>query len=124
MPITVVGGHDVKAYEDVVWKKVRRKFHIRDDFLADTHQFDFKWMDDGGGKGGNLMAFDRDRNFIVKELNGGDHAVLLRLCNQFSDHMSEPRQGSLLARFYMHFTCAEAKKLTGGTSDTFVVSEW
>ena len=123
MPITV-GGHDVRAYDDVVWKKVRQKFHIRDDFLADTHQFNFNWMDDGGGKGGNLMAFDRDRNFIVKELNGGDHAVLLRLCNQFSDHMSEPRQGSLLARFYMHFTCAEAKKLTGGTSDTFVVSEW
>lgn len=70
-----VGGESLLAFNDAEFARVRELHEVPDTFLA---KFDFRTLRLFGGKGGNLMAFTEDRRFLVKELNKGDHASLLR----------------------------------------------
>ena len=120
-----VGGVEVELFSDMFWRRTREKYGVPDDFLASTSTFSFEQLKGeagkGGGKGGNRMAFDKtDRKYLVKELSGGDHEMLKKLANELEGHIDSD-DGSLLARFFLHFKCPGAKALTGGTSEVFVV---
>jgi hypothetical protein len=74
--------------------------------------FDFGDLAEGGGKGGNLMAFSQDdqKKYLVKEMSDGDHKMLYTLTEEYVDHLLQgketPDSGgcmSLIARFYAHF---------------------
>ena len=53
-----VGGDAVNTFNDEHYKKLRERWGLGDDFLAN---FDFEGrMKSGGGKGGQLMAFTSD----------------------------------------------------------------
>jgi len=58
----------------------------------------------GGGKGGCLLAFSKDRRFIVKELSAGDHQTLLALTRSLVERMHGAQ--TLLCTIYMHYTDA------------------
>ncbi|CAH0367713.1 unnamed protein product [Pelagomonas calceolata] len=96
-----VGGETVQTYNDEHYKKLRERWGLGDDFLA---TFDFtKNMKGGGGKGGDLMGFTTDKLFIVKEVNPGDQKSLLKITEDYAQHLLDPH-GSLLARFFLHFS--------------------
>ena len=60
---TFVLSHEkVKCFGDEHYKRVRERFELGDDFL-DT--FDFKDLKEGGGKGGNLMGFTKDKQYLA-----------------------------------------------------------
>ena len=97
----LVGGEAVQTYNDAHYKKLRERWGLGDDFLA---TFDFtKNMKGGGGKGGDLMGFTTDKLFIVKEVNPGDQKTLLKITEDYAQHLLDPH-GSLLARFFLHFS--------------------
>ena len=96
-----VGGETVQTYNDTHYKKLRERWGLGDDFLA---TFDFtKNMKGGGGKGGDLMGFTTDKLYIVKEVNPGDQKTLLKITEDYATHLLDPH-GSLLARFFLHFS--------------------
>ena len=92
-----VGGETVQTYNDSttrscgsggVWATIS------------LENFDFnKNMKGGGGKGGDLMGFTTDKLFIVKEVNPGDQKSLLKITEDYAQHLLDPH-GSLLARFF------------------------
>ena len=53
----------VKTFCDEEYSKVRAKFELGDTFLD---SFDFKDLKEGGGKGGNLMGFTADKQFLAR----------------------------------------------------------
>ena len=113
----------VKTYADDEYKKVRERWQLGDDFLGG---FDFAELKEGGGKGGNLMGFTKDKQYLarvrrdrvkirarrlsahaardaqVKEVNATDHNTILRIIHKYVAHLLDP-EGSLLARFFLHF---------------------
>ena len=96
-----VGGEAVQTYNDAHYKKLRERWGLGDDFLEN---FDFtKNMKGGGGKGGDLMGFTTDKLYIVKEVNPGDQKTLLKITEDYATHLLDPH-GSLLARFFLHFS--------------------
>jgi hypothetical protein len=97
----LVGGEAVTTYNDEHYKKLRERWGLGDDFLE---TFDFsKNMKGGGGKGGDLMGFTTDKLYIVKEVNPGDQKSLLKITEDYAQHLLDPH-GSLLARFFLHFS--------------------
>lgn len=95
-----VGGDAVNTFNDAHYKKLRERWGLGDDFLA---SFDFEGrMKSGGGKGGQLMAFTSDKQYLVKEVNATDQKTLLRITEAYAQHLLDPH-GSLLARFFLHF---------------------
>ena len=53
----------VKTYADDEYKKVRERWQLGDDFLGG---FDFAELKEGGGKGGNLMGFTKDKQYLAR----------------------------------------------------------
>ena len=81
----VNGGSDAKGLE----------------FLT-PEKFSFEKLAHGGGKGGSLMAFSKDRQLMIKELSQSDHDSLLEITQDYAKHLLD-EQGSLLARTFVHF---------------------
>lgn len=96
-----VGGHSVHTFNDIEFSKVRHWYQVDSSTFLQT--IDFESMEEGGGKGGMMMAFTADKAFIVKELNSSDHASLLKIAAEYAKHILAP-EGSLLARFFAHFS--------------------
>ena len=44
-------------------------------------------MKGGGGKGGDLMGFTSDKLYIVKEVNPGDQKSLLKITEDYAQHL-------------------------------------
>jgi hypothetical protein len=99
-----VGGTAMSLFNDEDFAAIRRAFGVADNFLRD---FDFGSLDEGGGKGGNLMGFTKDRQYIVKELNKTDHNTLGDISGEYREHIvgNDPKvpSKSLLCRFFAHF---------------------
>ncbi|KAJ1444818.1 phosphatidylinositol-4-phosphate 5-kinase [Pelagophyceae sp. CCMP2097] len=95
----LVGGVEVAAILDAEYAKIRARFGLADDFLS---AFDFEKMEQGGGKGGQVMGFTKEYLYIIKELNASDHATLLKIAGDYATHILGA-DGSLLARFFLHF---------------------
>ncbi|GAB5364939.1 hypothetical protein AAMO2058_001013200 [Amorphochlora amoebiformis] len=95
-----VGDEMVELFQDDIFSTLREAYQLKDDFIGGEN-FSFDWMKEGGGKGGSLMAFDKKRHFIVKELSGGDHATLLKIAVPLTKHCLNKH--SLLARYFAHF---------------------
>jgi hypothetical protein len=93
-----VSGESVLAFHDGAFARVRELHEVPETFLA---KFDFRTLRLFGGKGGNLMAFTEDRRFLVKELNKGDHASLLRHTPMLVERLLAP--DTLLCQLLAHF---------------------
>ena len=68
---------------------------------VDVHQFSFRELEAGGGKGGGLMSATKDNRLLIKQLSPGDHATLLAISAEYATHLTTTR--SLISRFYWHF---------------------
>jgi len=90
---------EIRLFNDKSFKKVRDLAGLNDDFLI---EFNFDTLKAGGGKGGDLMAFTSDGNFLVKEVKDVDQVSLEKYAKAYADHMSRG-EGSLLCQFYKHF---------------------
>jgi hypothetical protein len=91
---------EIQTYhDDEHFAKVRKMCGVESDFLED--QFSNKDFKSGGGKGGDLMAFTRNRKYIVKELNAGDHASLLKVTPRYERHVTTGP--TLLCVLLMHY---------------------
>ena len=76
-----VAGEQVWPINDAHFSRLRQRYRIDlNDFSAPSI-FNFMEMAAGGGKGGDLMAWTKDRRFIVKEVNDGDQVCV------FESHM-------------------------------------
>jgi hypothetical protein len=82
---TFVLSHEkVRTFCDEHYKKVRERFSLGDDFLdsrgrgaggarlrgddrARARRFDFSQLKEGGGKGGNLMGFTQDKQYLARQ---------------------------------------------------------
>mmetsp|Transcript_7193 Transcript_7193/g.10952 ORF Transcript_7193/g.10952 Transcript_7193/m.10952 type:complete len:525 (+) Transcript_7193:67-1641(+) len=102
-----IGDEEVNLIQDTLWSKIRHQFEIRDDFISNKN-FSFTDLQEGGGKGGSLMAFTRNKLFIVKELSDGDHNTLLKLSKVLVDHLL--KEDSIMARFFAHFERSSGQK--------------
>lgn len=92
-------GRAVTCFNDNIWRAVRQRDELSDDFLADPNFIGpFKA---GGGKGGDLMAFTTDGSFIIKELSKGDHECLQNITESFVERIIGGN--SLIVTIYMHF---------------------
>jgi len=90
---------EIRLFNDHCFKKVRDLVNLSEDFLL---AFDFGTLKPGGGKGGDLMAFTEDGNFLVKEVKDCDQESLIKYADSYAKHMSRGK-GSLLCQFYKHF---------------------
>ena len=99
-----VGGRKcTEVFNDEIFAKLREMDGVSADVVANASDFDFSKLAAGGGKGGQPLGFSQpNRRYIVKEMNGGDHAVLHDLAQDYVEHVTNGN-GSLLCRFYAHF---------------------
>lgn len=101
-----VGSNKFPTYNDQHFSKIRAFIGLTDDFIDAGFSFNTKDkggnMAAGGGKGGQLMGFTKDRLFIIKELNDTDHGTLLKVAEDYADHIVHP-DGSLLCKILGHF---------------------
>mmetsp|Transcript_32796 Transcript_32796/g.42125 ORF Transcript_32796/g.42125 Transcript_32796/m.42125 type:complete len:361 (-) Transcript_32796:116-1198(-) len=104
--LITVGSGRFPTYNDEHFAKIRAFIGLPDDFIESSFSFETKPkggnMAPGGGKGGQLMGFTKDRLFIIKELNNTDHNTLLKVAEDFADHIVHP-DGSLLCKIVAHF---------------------
>jgi len=115
-----IGQKKVHTYNDRDFAKLRRFFGVEADFDASVGhsgmlntQWSFNDLAEGGGKGGNLMAFTKDAHmkYLVKEMSDGDHKMLFMLTHEYVEHLREGRDipdpqigcRSFIARFFAHF---------------------
>mmetsp|Transcript_621 Transcript_621/g.1796 ORF Transcript_621/g.1796 Transcript_621/m.1796 type:complete len:326 (-) Transcript_621:33-1010(-) len=94
-----VGTETVETFNDEHFSKLRARWGVADDFLA---KFSLGALGAGGGKGGQLMGFTEDKQYLVKEVNDTDQATILKIIDAYAAHLLDPA-GSLLARFFLHF---------------------
>lgn len=90
----------MRLWNDEHWSRLRERDGIPIGFLEDPSAVGpFKH---GGGKGGDLMAFSKDGQFIIKGLNKGDHQSLLCITASYVQRIWDGK--TLLCTFYMHYT--------------------
>ena len=74
--------------------------------LSALRAFEWAALKDGGGKGGNLMAFTPCRRYLVKEVNTTDHSSVLKIATRYVEHIlnesGAEHRDSLLARIFAH----------------------
>jgi len=103
----IIAGEQVEAWNDELWRTIRERDGVRDDFLSDPEYLEpFR---SGGGKGGALLAFTKDKNFVIKEVSKRDSKILLGLANSYVERIRGGR--TLLCTIYLHYT-EPAKKRT------------
>lgn len=106
-----VHGMDLPTFNDEHFAKVRKHKGVEANFL-EAGGFSFDELKQAGGKGGNPMAFTKDRRFIVKELNDTDHRTLLLIAEDYAAHVTH-KDGSLLCLVVAHFYHPEKKYVEG-----------
>merc|ERR1719253_1952394 len=99
MPISIrPAGREVELFNDKIFCELRAYAQVPDNCVNEG--WDFVELQNGGGKGGTLMA-KVGASFIVKELSKGDHKALLAIAGSYGQHV---RMGdTLLCPIYMHF---------------------
>jgi hypothetical protein len=91
-------GREAKLFGEVFFSQLRKAANIPDDFVNEGWSLDS--LESGGAKGGCLMAF-LGSEFVVKELNSGDHHSLLKITESYFEHV---RDGdTMLGAILMHF---------------------
>jgi len=91
-------GRDVQLFNDEIFRQVRAFAQVPDDFVNEG--WDLGKLQNGGGKGGTLMA-RVGACYIVKELSKGDHETLLQIAGGYADHVRDP--DTILCPIYLHF---------------------
>jgi hypothetical protein len=92
------GGRQAELFNDQIFRELRAFAQVPDDFVNAGWNMDA--LQDGGGKGGTLMA-RIGSTYIVKEMSKGDHATLLDITNSYGHHVREGE--TLLSPIYLHF---------------------
>lgn len=91
-------GRRALLYNDEHYSRIRKAAGVADDFL--NTGWGYNWLEHGGGKGGNNMAF-LPGGYVVKELSQVDHMALLEVTESYVEHvMSGP---SCLCRILLHY---------------------
>jgi hypothetical protein len=120
-----VGKARVHSYNDKYYKAMRDAFGVSEICEQSWQEFSFDSdLREGGGKGGNLMGFTKDRRFIIKEMNDGDHKALLKVTDEYVKHVLPPEGSnesmSIICRFYAHFKNLKYK----GGMNFVVMNNW
>jgi len=98
-----VSGREVRLYNDEHYAKLRKLHGLANDFI------EFGWdmsqdLRKSDAKGGALMAFIGG-DFVIKDLNKGDHESLLDITASYVEHATTGE--SLLAPMYLHWQDVE-----------------
>ena len=59
---------------------------------------------EGAGKSGSFFFFSHDNQFLIKTATDGEKNLLVKLLDPMTDHISNLKNESLLARIYGIFT--------------------
>jgi len=95
-------SREVELFNEPLFCELRALERVPDDFI--NSGWDLDQLQAGGGKGGTLMV-RVGCSYIVKELSAGDHASLLAIAGDYSQHV---RAGeTLLCPIYLHFRDVE-----------------
>jgi hypothetical protein len=98
-PISIrPAGREAELFNDNVFSELRAYAQVPDDFVNEG--WDLGQLQNGGGKGGTLMA-RVGSSIIVKELSPGDHKVLLAIAGSYGQHIRGA--DTLLCPIYLHF---------------------
>jgi hypothetical protein len=102
--LTTVCGYKVELFNDEFWGKCRAARGVTPRILDD---FTFDAIAEGGGKGGDVMAFFQfgGNGYIVKTVKGNDQTALLAMAERLSAHMVQ--DDTLLSTILWHFRIAE-----------------
>ena len=95
-----IGGEAVELLNDSAFNRVRDMCGVS---ISDVSSscFTFQSLEKGGGKGGSLMQFTKDRRLLVKELSSDDHASLKQWGSSYCQHVATSRSTSLLVRLFL-----------------------
>lgn len=106
----VFGGAECPTFNDQFFCNVRSFYGIADDFANDSFTFDN--LKSGGGKGGDPMVRTTDLLFFVKQLNPGDHQVLVdpAFAQAFSAHITNAELPSVIGPIVAHFSNPNTRK--------------
>eukprot|EP00658_Telonema_sp_P-2_P047494 TRINITY_DN3612_c0_g1_i1.p1 TRINITY_DN3612_c0_g1~~TRINITY_DN3612_c0_g1_i1.p1 ORF type:complete len:399 (+),score=97.67 TRINITY_DN3612_c0_g1_i1:250-1446(+) len=91
----------VELYDDEHFVKVRTMQKLGYQILI-TFDFDND-LKPGGGKGGELMGFTADKQFLIKEMKMSDHISLREYTKEYVERVTDASNPSLLPLFYLHF---------------------
>ena len=59
---------------------------------------------EGAGKSGSFFFFSHDNRFLIKTLKGEEKKILLKMLDDYIEHLGLTENKSLLARIYGIFT--------------------
>ena len=103
-PTIIVDGVEAHLFNDHEFVLCRRWLDI-DVSILDG--FSLASLNELGGKGGERLAFTKDRRFIVKTIQGDDQAALLRMTHVMCERMTKAE--SLLSKIVYHFEVREGQ---------------
>lgn len=95
----VVGKRPAAVWNDEYFGLLRAKHGVPDDFLE--LKFGASNQMPNESKGGSPLYLTKDRQYVVKELSGGDHNMLMKCAKSYIDHVLGGV--SLLSPIYLHF---------------------
>ncbi len=100
--LTQVGTFPVTLLNDEHFAKCRELLQVDASVLEG---FEFQALAAAGGKGGEPMAFTKNRKYIVKKVNASDHAALLRHALALCARMAS--NDTLMSKILWHFAIAD-----------------
>mmetsp|Transcript_15143 Transcript_15143/g.17679 ORF Transcript_15143/g.17679 Transcript_15143/m.17679 type:complete len:338 (+) Transcript_15143:325-1338(+) len=106
----VLAGVKCQTYNDEEFARVRAFFHIGNDFAIDS--FSFSRLKPGGGKGGDPMTRTDDEKFFVKQMNPGDHKVLVdpTFAKELADRVTDLDNPSIIGPIIAHVSNEDTNK--------------
>lgn len=108
-----VAGHDIEAWNDDLFSRLRLEHGIPDDFLnsdgTESVSFDVARKETDFGKGGERQYACSDPRFIIKAVSSVDHASLLQHAEAYVERLLHGE--TLLVPIYIHFRDTVTKKV-------------
>lgn len=107
----ILAGVKCQTFNDEEFSRVRQFFNIENDFAIDS--FTFSRLKPGGGKGGDPMTRTDDEKYFVKEMNPGDHKVLVdpTFAKDLADRVTDVENPSIIGPIIAHVSNKETKKI-------------
>eukprot|EP01062_Namystynia_karyoxenos_P017748 TRINITY_DN16567_c0_g1_i1.p1 TRINITY_DN16567_c0_g1~~TRINITY_DN16567_c0_g1_i1.p1 ORF type:complete len:381 (+),score=97.92 TRINITY_DN16567_c0_g1_i1:66-1208(+) len=109
-----VGERTVTLDYDQEFALLRHMLRVPDDFMRNN--FDFHKLAPGGGKGGEVMARSKCKQWFVKQLSPGDHAALTSegFLQQYVEHVGGHHQSPTMI-------CRIVALFDDGTGRNFII---
>ena len=99
------------------FRRIRRELRVGEGFLK---TFVYSRLKPGGGKGENLMGYSEDNLLLVKEIKKGDHKSLLKVTNDYVDHITTAVVMTVVVMAVVAVMVAIAAKGSGAVHGTML----